>query len=65
MFGSTEDDDVDCLFYVYARFLTDRQEGVKLYILSSYHNINSFIPSTQECYASHQKIVNCLRYMVD
>ena len=27
MFGSMEDDDVDCLFYIYARFLTDRQEG--------------------------------------
>ena len=27
VFGSTEDDDVDCLFYIYARYLTDRQEG--------------------------------------
>lgn len=28
MFGSTEDDDVDCLFYVYAKYITDRQEGM-------------------------------------
>jgi hypothetical protein len=26
--GGSEDDDVDCLFFIYARFLTDNQEGV-------------------------------------
>jgi hypothetical protein len=25
--GGSEDDDVDCLFFIYARFLTDNQEG--------------------------------------
>ena len=28
LFGSTEDDDVDCLFFIYASFLTDNQEGI-------------------------------------
>ena len=27
MFGCSEDDDVDCLFFIYARFLSDKQEG--------------------------------------
>ena len=27
VFGSDEEDDVDCLFFVYARYATDRQEG--------------------------------------
>lgn len=27
VFGANEDDDVDCLFFLYARYLTDRQEG--------------------------------------
>ena len=28
VFGGSEDDDVDCLFFLYARFLTDNQEGM-------------------------------------
>ena len=27
VFGTGEDDDVDCLFFVYARYISDRQEG--------------------------------------
>lgn len=27
VFGSSEDDDVDCLFFIYARYISDRQEG--------------------------------------
>ena len=26
-FGSMEEDDVDCLFFIYARYVCDRQEG--------------------------------------
>lgn len=33
MFGNTEDDDVDCLFYIYAKYITDRQEGMKACVL--------------------------------
>lgn len=33
MFGNTEDDDVDCLFYIYAKYITDRQEGMKAHVL--------------------------------
>ena len=27
VFGAGEEDDVDCLFYIYARYISDRQEG--------------------------------------
>ena len=27
-FGSSDEDDMDVLFYIYARYATDRQEGV-------------------------------------
>jgi len=27
VFGSSEGDDIDCLFFIYARFLTNEQEG--------------------------------------
>jgi hypothetical protein len=27
VFGTGEDDDVDCLFFIYARYVSDRQEG--------------------------------------
>ena len=27
VFGTGEDDDVDCLFFIYARYISDRQEG--------------------------------------
>ena len=27
VFGSGEEDDVDCLFFIYARYISDRQEG--------------------------------------
>ena len=29
IFGDSEDDDVDCLFYIYARYLTDSEEGIE------------------------------------
>lgn len=54
IFGNAEDDDVDCLFYIYARFLTDRQEGklqskctCALYHASSLHTGVLCITSTQ------------------
>ena len=27
MFGNSEDDDVECLFFIYAKYLTDKQAG--------------------------------------
>lgn len=27
VFGTSEEDDVDCLFFIYARYISDRQEG--------------------------------------
>ena len=43
MFGNTEDDDVDCLFYIYANYITDRQEGMEacvlLYIVLSFYSM--------------------------
>ena len=27
VFGTGEDDDIDCLFFIYSRYVSDRQEG--------------------------------------
>ena len=33
VFGTGEDDDVDCLFFIYARYISDRQEGEYYHII--------------------------------
>jgi hypothetical protein len=57
-FGGLEDDDTDCLFFIYARFLMGNQEGKESVALTVHHCCSS-----QEC-ASCLAIVSCLPCIV-
>lgn len=59
-FGGSEDDDVDCLFFIYARFLTDNQEGMQVFSLSEQRSSLN----RQELCASHQGTVSCQLFTV-
>lgn len=66
MFGSSEEDDVDCLFYIYARFLTDKQEGMLLYYSMSHKLLSCDMWRVfQELSVSHLRRTNCLEFTVD
>ena len=64
VFGGSEDDDVDCLFFIYARFLTDNQEGIilhekfiLLFHLFVFSGVVSITPENSELSDIHSRLM--------
>ena len=59
--GGSEDDDVDCLFFIYARFLTDNQEGTALRMFIYILLVFSQLCACRGCehHVREQSVVRC------